>query len=689
VKTTFTSPSSTEISHRLAYRPEIDGLRAVAVLSVVFFHANLGCPGGFVGVDVFFVLSGFLITSLILKDLRNGVFSFSEFWERRARRILPALCVLVAAVLVAGWFTLLPHELEKLGRSVFALTLFCANIFFWRDANNYFADAAEESPLLHTWSLAVEEQFYFIIPFVLWGMFRVSFLRSRASLLGMLVAGFLISLGLSVYGVVSYPAATFYLLPTRAWELLTGAIVAQIYSALPLSYFDSSAREAKRFDRWIAECGAAIGLSGILLPVFLYDSRTPFPGLAALPPCLGTALIIWTKSWRPDVSTQVSKLLSCRPMIFVGLISYSFYLWHWPPIVFYRLFAFQAPTVSHGVLLVLLGLICAVLSWKFVETPFRKKQVGQSQRVIFAYSGMSLFLLSSVGACFVVTNGVPGRVPADAMRLAAAASDAPPTGRVDHESLLAGNVPVIGDASALRDPVMILWGDSHAGMLVPAFDEFLREQRLYGFKLTYPATPPVLGWIRPNSNLSAVKKSDKYNKDAVEYIRKCSVPIVVFAGFWTMYAKDREFNGIELEEALLLAVKDVKASGAEPWVFMDVPIPLMDVPKYLSRTTAYPDWCRQKDCFATVAGTDPFDLMSPSIVDRLKAAGARVIDPKPAFLDPTGTFYVVEKDGDVLYRDDDHLSGKGAVRMILPLLREAWADYQAERSAAAPGSAAP
>ncbi len=191
---------------KFQYRPEVDGLRAVAVLSVVLFHMGFGCPGGFVGVDVFFVISGFLITSLIWRDLENGTFSFANFWERRARRIAPALLVMVLVTSIAGSIFLLPDDFQKLGEATASQAAFAGNIHYWLDSG-YFAGESEEKPLLHTWSLAVEEQFYLLVPLVLWGTFRTGMLRSRAAVLALLFTGFVISFAGSLYGVARHPSA--------------------------------------------------------------------------------------------------------------------------------------------------------------------------------------------------------------------------------------------------------------------------------------------------------------------------------------------------------------------------------------------------------------------------------------------------------------------------------------------------
>src|SRR4051812_27608716 len=307
------------MSSAIPYRPEIDGLRAIAVAAVVLFHLQLGCPGGYVGVDVFLVISGFLITSLIWTRLEDGTFTFAEFWERRARRIVPALAAVTIATLAAGWFMLLPADFKSLGKDAASQALFAANIRYWLDTG-YFAAAADEKPLLHTWSLAIEEQFYVLMPLALWVVFRARAAKKRelaiALLLGCLVASF----ALSAYGVVHYSSSTFYLLPTRAWELLLGGVL----SFMPAAHERLRARAGR-------ELAELFGLALIAWAAVAYTPKTPFPGIAALMPTGGAAILIWAASQkRGEASTTVETLLASRPVVLVGLMSYSIYLWHWP-----------------------------------------------------------------------------------------------------------------------------------------------------------------------------------------------------------------------------------------------------------------------------------------------------------------------------------------------------------------------
>jgi len=356
----------------MKHRADIDGLRAVAVIAVLLFHADIGCSGGYVGVDVFFVISGFLITGLILKDLNRDRFSIVEFWERRVRRILPALALVVFSTLIAGWFLLLGRDFEALGKSVVAQVMLLSNVYFWR-GSGYFARIGQDTPLLHTWSLAVEEQFYLLFPLLLIALRRLSPKALIPAIL--LFSG--ASFSLSVYWSYHNPNANFYLLPTRAWELLMGAFLAAY-----------SARRASK--RWLAEILSWSGLFAILWSIFQYSPDTRFPGAAALLPCVGTAFLIQSNR---DSLTSVGTFLATRPVVFVGLISYSLYLWHWPVLVFAEYWTIERLPLVHRVLLLLGSIGLAALSWKFVETPFRQRTVFKTRPQVFAFASISAAFL--------------------------------------------------------------------------------------------------------------------------------------------------------------------------------------------------------------------------------------------------------------------------------------------------------
>jgi peptidoglycan/LPS O-acetylase OafA/YrhL len=336
-------------SLNLKYRADIDGLRALAILPVVLFHAGLGCSGGYVGVDVFFVISGYLIVSQIHRDLQLDRFSLMAFWARRARRIVPGFLVCVSVVFLISWFFLLPADFRELGQSMISSALGISNLYFLREAG-YFAGASEIKPLLHTWSLAVEEQFYLVVAPLAYFLGK----SSKIKVVAILVCMFFASFGFSIWQVSQDAEAAFYLLPARAWELLIGANFALLRFHITLR-------------SWISDLLGLVGLLAILVPCVLYTPDTPFPGLAALAPCLGATLII--ASGEGNERTLVKRLLSCRVIVFIGLISYSLYLWHWPIFAMsHYLGLFEHFGAAFRCALTVFAFLVAALSWKYVTT---------------------------------------------------------------------------------------------------------------------------------------------------------------------------------------------------------------------------------------------------------------------------------------------------------------------------------
>lgn len=515
------------------YRPEIDGLRAVAVLAVVLFHAGLGVPGGFVGVDVFFVISGFLITSLILRDLHAGKFSLVHFWERRARRILPAAVVMVMAALVAGWFLLLPSDYAAAGKSAGMHALFASNFHFWR-STNYFAGSADEQPLLHTWSLAVEEQFYVIVPFLLLFLFRYPLFRRRGPLLMLLIPVFMTSLALSVFLLPRAPAATFYLLPTRAWELLAGSIVA-LLPAVSLS-------------RLWREVLCGFSLAAILAPCFLYTRETPFPGLAALPSCLGTCLFIWASSnSRPGARaplTAAASLLSSKPFVFIGLISYSLYLWHWPLFAFSSYWALEPLSSGYRLWLVVAGFLLAVLSWRFVETPFRTRRLGASRHAIFGWAGGGLLASAVFSLILIRGGGFPERFSGTVLAYGSSKDQGEVARQVELVDVLEDRLPRLG-ALAPAPVTVLVWGDSHAGSILAAADRMARDHSESLVAAWHSGTPPVLEYAPASDRKgwSLGEGCPAFNQAILERLSRDKIRDVLLVARWSGYFKDQVGTG--------------------------------------------------------------------------------------------------------------------------------------------------
>lgn len=459
----------------------MDGLRAIAVLAVVFYHTQLGCPGGFVGVDVFFVISGYLITRILEKDLLAGRFSVIKFYQRRIRRIFPALFVVIFTTGAIGLRFLPPDELKDLGKCIVAASAFASNILFFR-RSGYFDHSSLIQPLLHTWTLSIEEQFYIFWPWFLALLQIPSLRRRKFPIVLLLVAG---SLGLSSFWVSNKPLAAFYLLPSRAFELAIGALLS--ISPVP--------RILQRLPRRLADVASLAGFAMILAAIFLYGEHVGFPGVAALLPTLGAALVIGSGEGGPTIA---GRILSLGPFVWIGLISYSLYLWHWPILVFARLFFFGELGRIGSVFCVVLSIVVAWFSWWLIESPFRNPNVlGGSSRtwVVGGLATTALFLV--FGLILDFGAGFPGRSPKVAEWLAQE------TQRADveliHSPCMSWNALLPPERGCVLNAAgpgasynVALWGDSNGAHLAPAFAQIDKRLAIVTREMTKAGCPPVM-----------------------------------------------------------------------------------------------------------------------------------------------------------------------------------------------------
>ncbi len=434
----------------------------MAVLPVILFHAGFQAfSGGFAGVDVFFVISGYLITSILVAEHEAGTYSLVNFYERRARRILPALFFVLLACLPIAWFWLMPSEMKRFASSLVAVSGFSSNLLFWKEAG-YFETATELKPLLHTWSLAVEEQYYVIFPLVLMAAWRFG----KRFIIWLLLAAAIGSLALAQWASINKPEAAFYLLPTRGWELLIGALVAlklgQRTSAIPPQ-------------RHLAQLLSLAGLLMIVYAMLFFDRNTPFPGVYALVPTVGAALIIYFA----NQTTFAGKLLGTPVLVGVGLISYSAYLWHQPLLAFAKHRSVGAPGVFLLSELVLLTLVLAYLTWQYVEKPFRSK-ARVSRRQIFSYGALGTAFFIACGLAGNLRNGLETRFDPQLTTLFA-----PPKTQFETKCALKtfAAEPMLkqcefGQLNGKK--VFVLYGDSHAQALFSALDQELTGKGIKG-----------------------------------------------------------------------------------------------------------------------------------------------------------------------------------------------------------------
>lgn len=561
------------------YRPDIDGLRTIAVVPVVLFHAGVpGFTGGYVGVDIFFVISGFLITLILIDELERGTYSITQFYERRIRRIFPALFAMLTFVAIVGILTLLPGELNIVSRSLAGTVFFVSNFVLWRQSD-YFSGPGENNPLLHTWSLSVEEQFYIFFPILLVAFYKIS----KEKFLPLIIAVLsFASLGLAQWVLDDHAPAAFYLLPTRAWELLVGSFLAAAKLDQPRSVL-------------VREALGALGLALLVATITLYDDNVLFPGLSAVPPCLGAALILVTGGRE---NTAVSRILALKPMVFVGLISYSLYLWHWPLLVFPRLYLARPLTAGELLLAVSTAFMLAIVSFKFVERPFRKR-TGLSLKPVFRAAGVSMAVLT-IGA-LILASGIPSRVPPAVRELAkydgAKWTTVPSCSIKPAQSI---NSDSCFNSAPGRRGKIVLWGDSHAGQYGEAIQKIASLQGFDVVSVTKAGCPPLpyFAPIMPNGHID--EDCGRRNDAIFERLRKSKdVKVVVMAGRWARFyfpkedSESRRLFSLKrsvvsdtsqaLFESIINTVSDLRESGTHVILLGQAPESEVSLPACLAK----------------------------------------------------------------------------------------------------------
>lgn len=661
---------------RMIYRRDIDGLRAVAVAPVILSHAGFAMfSGGYVGVDVFFVISGYLITSIIIGELEVGSFSIVRFYERRARRILPALFLVMLCCIPFAWMWMPPSALRDFSQSIVAVVFFASNVLFWRE-EGYFAPTAELKPLIHTWSLAVEEQYYLLFPIFLLLTWR--FGRNRVFWSICVIAA--ISLATSEWSWRNAPVANFYLAPTRAWELLAGSMCALWLSG----------RE-QRASNWLS----AMGLALIVFAIFYYDEATPFPSVYTLVPVLGTALIIAFGS----TETWTAKLLSTRGFVGLGLISYSAYLWHQPLFAFARIRSISDPSPVLMAALAVLSLVLSYLSWRFVEIPFR-----QGPAIILA-TRRTAYVTSAVVGCSFLTLGLIGhigrgfesRFSENLLRYEAAEKDIgdrkchfdfnrPLTLKTENQCVMAvdGKVEVL------------LIGDSHMAALTEELREELARQRQSYYILSHTSCLPFLG-------LKIYDGSKEY--DCQDFVQKSlgwalanGVKTIVISARFPLYQQgvryDNGEGGYEVGDCVFVDVRAHSRTKCDDPVrrqrILSVyEASLRELSKSFNIVLVYPipeaGWNVPRTAFKNAYFENAIDNLSSSYTNyRLRTHGVidlfdRLVAEMPnvhaARVDKvlcsgtTGRCINADENG-VYYYDDDHLSNAGA-RLVAPVIVDA------------------
>ncbi|HCW0081285.1 TPA: acyltransferase, partial [Klebsiella pneumoniae] len=562
----------------LRYRADIDGLRAVAILPVLLFHVGYNWfSGGYVGVDVFFVISGYLITSILVNDIKNNTYSILDFYERRIRRIVPALVFVIAFIIVASPFFLPPENYSFLPKEIIGTLLFISNIVSYLKSG-YFSTDAEQRPLLHTWSLGIEEQFYIISPVILFIAFK--YLKEKTNLL--LVILTIISFFMSVFLSQKHPTSSFYLLHTRYWELSFGSLAA-------VGVFQGSKKQIYR------EVLSLVGLLMILVAVFSFTPTTIFPSYNALLPVLGATLIILNAE-----HTTVGKLLSFRPLVFIGGISYSLYLWHWPIIVFANDKYFVDIKLTKE-MIVILSVLIAWVSMKYIETPFRNKKT-YSRKGIFKYFTVSYFIIACCSLAIWPLNGWSGRLSPQKENILSFTKDISPVRNQCHFN---DGVPetsqycILGQGNKI--PHVFVWGDSHGAEIAYALSSLTPL-----VTATYSACPPAYAF-----NTESRPDCITHNKKVMNYLlNNKNIKDVVLAANYNLYGSDKDIEsfvkGFEKTiELLTRSGKHVIVLDQVPSPGVNVPYTLTNVDVVVNKEFRYND-----KVFRKIKLTDGVDLFS-------------------------------------------------------------------------------
>lgn len=611
----------------MIYRPDIDGLRTLAISSILLFHLGFSTlSGGYIGVDVFFVISGFLITTIILTDLQKQTFSFSEFYTKRIYRLFPALFGMVIFSLVAGYVIFMPDEFKEFAQSVIATSVYISNIFFWLKSD-YFAGPSELKPLLHTWSLAVEEQFYFVFPAVLFLIFS----KLRSYLLVIVLSLILISFTASIFVLKESASTAFYLSPFRFWELLIGSLIAILQFQGRLKTIN------------YPQLISITGLAMIFTSIFLLDKATSFPGFWALLPVIGTSFLIIAG---PN-DGLIYKILQSSPFVYIGKLSYSLYLWHWPIVVYYGYWIMRPFTLIDTIVMFSLTFILSILSYKLLEQPFRKRAKNSSIRKPLAFTVVISALLVITGAYISAENGIPSRFESNF-----SSNEKYEDERDKNEGCFLQAAQAFDSYDANKctitskhsNETIALWGDSHANHLISGFKHKGSE---LPFNLLYFANagcPPIL-----DVNVKNRPNCKNNNQQFANYLTETKVKTVILAASW--YYADQE-SGVDLAK-LKNTINYLNARNIDVVIANQLPIYSISNPSYLvsrleSSNSVFTDYS-----LSPAKGLETADEINNLFADQ------KIINLSSAFCKTRKTCSIF-KDGELMVVDQAHLSRAGS-----------------------------
>ena len=638
-----------------SYRPDIDGLRAIAVLLVVIHHAfPASLQGGFIGVDLFFVISGYLISTIIFQNLENGTFSFLDFYKRRVKRIFPALILVLLTSFVYGWFTLLPSDYKQLGKHMAAGAAFVSNFAFWNESG-YFDGGSKLKPLLHLWSLGVEEQYY-----IFWPLIVLFAWKRKLNMFKVCATLFVLSFAINLFTAKSYSIAAFYSPLSRFWELLIGSTLA--YTAL-------NATNTVKSKTW-NDASASIGVLLLAAGVYFINPERRFPGFWALFPTIAAYLLIKAgpNAWFNRV------VLSNRLLVWVGLISFPLYLWHWPLLVFAELHEGKTPSISVRALMIAAGILLAWLTYRFVERPIRfGKLLVETKKVPVGLCGI-LLAVALVGGYTYAQNGFESRFPKFIQEILKNQPWLHEGWRMNTCILDQGH-PSSEYAESCVDkdkrPMVFLWGDSHAAALYPGF-KHLQDTGPYKFGIAQrnaAVCPPILNDARPWCN--------EINTANFKLLQEVKPEIVILYAYWSHGLDGKGgFGGLYDLKQLETTVSELRKVGVAKIILMG-PTPYWNnsLPHNIvenwkkSNSVAKPPL---RLSYGTFGLNDKLPLFQQQMQDMAKRLGVTYINGLNYFCNSEGCLTRDSEDGlKVTSVDYGHLTVDAAqtyIKQIAPLI---------------------
>jgi len=643
----------------LNYRREIDGLRALAIVPVIFFHAGFNLfSGGFAGVDVFFVISGYLITTVLLDEMTAGTFSFANFYERRARRILPALFFVLLICLPFAWQWMLAAQLSDFAASLFSTVTFLSNFYFLSQVN-YFSSNAEMQPLLHTWSLAVEEQYYLLFPPVL--LLAFNFWKIKAV---WLVAIFtVLSFFIAEYALYAGAERSFFFTGSRMWEIGAGSLAAFLIKKRGV----------------IPNNGLAfLGFMAIWVAFLGYDTSTPFPGRYAILPVIGTTLLILYAG----PGTWVARLLSMRLLVSIGLISYSAYLWHQPLFAFARLRLIHEPSWQLMLTLSLCSLIMATFSWHFIEQPFRGKSPWLPKRMhAYLASGIGLLFFATIGVWAYSMNGLSERLPKNVSKLEQMTS-LHATSCVNRDS----NICIIGTSGENYNTIM--FGDSHAAVYASGFQQHLDSSRS-SIGMINGGCAPIINYMKYNASKKDATCSVLMSDQLRSVSNNDQIDRIILAAEWSYYVHGWRYesrfstyrygpslntnpnqNPVEFKRAFLATVALLQESGKQVFVIEPLPEYSLRPPEALAKI----EWHggRNESLLLPIEDYQNRNKVFSEILDMPKLRKVNLINVSQHFCDDKVCWPYSNRDDTFvpLYSDGNHLNAFGLETVAKSILLE-------------------